>query len=109
MQRSINATPQRIYREDANRIGSHPTLLEILVVKSSPAPGPEIQKSSIPALKKKSDWCLDARQKADIFADTFERKNVMIKEEVNEYLEIEIIREAPVQAGLPTIETTEKI
>ena len=33
----------------------------------------------------------------------------MIKEEVNDYLEIKIIREAPIQAGLPTIETTRKI
>ena len=65
--------------------------------------------SSIPVLKHGSDWCLDARQKVDIFAGTFERKHVMIKEEVNDYLEIKIIREAPIQACLPTIETTEKI
>ena len=32
----------------------------------------------------------------------------MIKEEVNDYSEIEIICEALIQAGLPTIETTEK-
>ena len=39
----------------------------------------------------------------------FERNNVMVEEEVNDYLEIKLVREAPVRAGLLTIETTEKI
>ena len=33
---------------------------------------------STPALKEGPTWCLDAKQKADIFADTFERTHVMI-------------------------------
>ena len=52
---------------------------------------------------------MDARQKADSFADTFERKNVMIIEDVNEYSAIKITRDAPAKASLPTIETTQNI
>ena len=33
----------------------------------------------------------------------------MINEDINDYSEIKIIREAPIQAGMPIIETTDKI
>ena len=36
-------------------------------------------------------------------------KNVMISAEINKYSEIQIIHDAPAKAGLPTIETTQKI
>ena len=34
------------------------------------------------------DWILDAKEKANYFVNTLESKNVMIKEEVNDYSEI---------------------
>ena len=65
--------------------------------------------SSIPAMKQGSTWILDAKGKADIFADTFAKKNVMIEIEENKYSEITILEETPAQAGLPSIETTQKV
>ena len=44
--------------------------------------------SSIPILKRVKDWILDAKEKANYFVNTLESKNVMIKEEVNDYSEI---------------------
>ena len=44
--------------------------------------------SHIPIIKRAKDWILDAKEKANYFVNTLESKNVMIKEEVNDYSEI---------------------
>ena len=62
--------------------------------------------SNIPALKRGTDWILDAEDKANCFASAFEAKNIMIDAEVNEYSEIPYVHSTFV-CSMPTIEATE--
>ena len=65
--------------------------------------------SNIPALKDGARWILAAEDKANRFAETFEKKNEMIEEEANEF---SMVFDAHVQASspcLPTVEATEEI
>ena len=60
-------------------------------------------------MKQGSTWILDAKEKAYIVADTFAKKNVMIKIKDNKYSEITILGKTSAQAGKPSIETTQKV
>ena len=61
--------------------------------------------SHIPALKRGTEWILDAESKANCFASSFETKNIMIDAKVNEYSKITYLH-STLFCGMPTIETT---
>ena len=63
--------------------------------------------SNIPALKRGTEWILEAEEKANCFVSAFEAKNSMIEEEANEYSEIAYVHPT-LFCGLPTVEATEK-
>ena len=44
-----------------------------------------------------------------MFEDTFANKNIMIEMKANKYSEITILREAPTQEALPSIDTSQKV
>ena len=62
--------------------------------------------SSIPALKKGETWVMDTVEKADLFCDTFAKKNIMIPEEPNEYSEITAMHEQDDHFTVPTKDCT---
>ena len=63
--------------------------------------------SNIPALKRGTEWILEAEEKANCFVSAFEAKNIMIAEDLNEYSEIACVH--PIfYCGPPTVEATEK-
>ena len=63
--------------------------------------------SKIPALKRGTEWILEAEEKANCFVSAFEFKNIMIDEEPNEYSGIAYVH--PIHyCVLPTVEATEK-
>ena len=64
--------------------------------------------SSIPSLKRKTDWILDAEKKANYFVDTFELKNIIIEKEINEYSEI-ACDNLTFYCGLQILEATEEM
>ena len=61
--------------------------------------------SNISTLKDESTWFVDAEQQANCFVKCFKSKNVMIEEEVNEYLKIDVAH-AVFYSDLPSIEAT---
>ena len=62
--------------------------------------------SNIPALKRGTEWILEAEEKANCFANAFESKNNMIDAEINEYSEVPNVHPT-FFCGMPTIEATE--
>ena len=62
--------------------------------------------SNIPALKRGKEFILEADEKANCFANTFESKNVMIDAEANEYSKVPYVHPT-LFCGIPTIEATE--
>ena len=63
--------------------------------------------SNIPALKRGTEWILEAEEKANCFVSASEAKNTMSNEELNEYSEIACTH--PIfYCGPPTVEATEK-
>lgn len=61
--------------------------------------------STIPGLKRGTEWILEAEAKANCFVSAFESKNIMIDEEHNEYSAIAYVH--PIfYCGLPTVEAT---
>jgi hypothetical protein len=61
--------------------------------------------SNIPALKRGTEWILEAEEKANCFANAFESKNIMIDAEINEYSEVPNVHPT-FFCGMPTIEAT---
>ena len=63
--------------------------------------------SNIPALKRGTEWILEAEEKANYFVNAFEANNSMNDQEANEYSEIAYVH--PVFfCGQPTVEAVEK-
>ena len=63
--------------------------------------------SNIPALKRGTEWILEAEEKTNCFVGAFEATNSMTDEEANEYSDIACVH--PIFfCGLPTVEAVEK-
>ena len=54
-------------------------------------------------MKQGSTWILNAKEKADIFADTFAKKNVMIEIEENKYSEIKSLKKRKLRRDCPVL------